>query len=359
MSFTPLGLPAVQPRAAWAALCLCPDGSLLVASYRTSDTAGSQVWRITNPRGHATVTLVAGAPAVVEDIAVVDGVVYAACGTYGLYRVDPARRVDGARAGHVPRLPPLVGRRPQRRPLGRQRHRHDRPPLHRPLARRRPELRLDDDRGPRLERGARRRPQLVARLGVAHLAEHAYSVSQLAVDPANANICYSAGRSGVVVTRDGGATWQPAMNGLDGSEINQVQAGPAPERPGRPTRTGSASTPSTTGARVRASPTPPICRRCTRRRSCGRVRRPLRGRALEPAADARERLRRRQHVLPLGLHHADRSRRLERRSHLRRPQGRRRAGRPPRGSPSGAATRRFSVKAVAASCASAVPASMP
>jgi len=60
------------------------------------------------------------------------------------------------------------------------------------------------------------------------LAKHGYSVSQLAVDPANANICYSAGRSGVVATRDGGASWHPAMNGLDGSEIHQVQAGPRP-----------------------------------------------------------------------------------------------------------------------------------
>jgi hypothetical protein len=60
------------------------------------------------------------------------------------------------------------------------------------------------------------------------LAKHGYSVSQLACDPQNANVCYSAGRSGVVATRDGGATWQPAMNGLDGSEIHQVQAGPRP-----------------------------------------------------------------------------------------------------------------------------------
>src|SRR4029079_13345383 len=46
---------------------------------------------ITNPRGAATVASVPGAPAVVEDIAVVDGVVYAACGTYGLYRVNASR----------------------------------------------------------------------------------------------------------------------------------------------------------------------------------------------------------------------------------------------------------------------------
>ena len=91
-----------QPRAAWAALCVCPDGSLLAASFRTSDTGGSQVWRITNPRGRPPWRSTAAAPAVVEDIAVVDGVVYAACGTFGLYRVDPGARLDAARAGDVP-----------------------------------------------------------------------------------------------------------------------------------------------------------------------------------------------------------------------------------------------------------------
>jgi hypothetical protein len=32
----------------------------------------------------------------------------------------------------------------------------------------------------------------------------------------------------VVATRDGGRTWQPAMNGLDGSLVTAVQAGPEP-----------------------------------------------------------------------------------------------------------------------------------
>src|SRR6185437_318646 len=49
-----------------------------------------------------------------------------------------------------------------------------------------------------------------------------------AVDPDDANACYSAGRAGIVATRDGGGTWQPAMNGLDGSLVTAVQAGPAP-----------------------------------------------------------------------------------------------------------------------------------
>ena len=103
-SFAALGLPAVQPRAAWAALCVCPDGSLLAASFRTSDSGGSQVWRISSPRSRHTVTLDATAPPVVEDIAVVDGVVYAACGTYGLYRGRP-----GAAAGRSSRRPSSAG----------------------------------------------------------------------------------------------------------------------------------------------------------------------------------------------------------------------------------------------------------
>ncbi len=228
MSFTPLGLPAVGPRAAWAALCLCPDGSLLVASYRTSDTAGSQVWRITNPRGHATITPVAGAPAVVEDIAVVDGVVYAACGTYGLYRVDPARGWTPLAAGtfHGCHLSSVTGHGGVLwvgNGIGMTDHRY--------IARSR-------DAGRSFVWTTTPGHVSSAVLGAGRswwlgsswptLGGHAYSVSQLAVDPANANICYSAGRSGILVTRDGGITWQPAMNGLDGSEVNQVQAGPAP-----------------------------------------------------------------------------------------------------------------------------------
>ena len=87
-TFTPLGLAAVAPAFAWSALCLCPDGSLLAASFRTSHTGGSQVWRISNPRGAASVQLDSAAPAVVEDIRVVDGGMYAARVQYGLYRVS-------------------------------------------------------------------------------------------------------------------------------------------------------------------------------------------------------------------------------------------------------------------------------
>ncbi len=227
-SFTELGLPAVQPYCAWAALCVCPDGSLLAASFRTSYTGGSKVWRITNPRGTASVALESSAPAVVEDIGVVDGVVYAACGPYGLCRVTAGQGWTPLSPGsfHGCHLSSVAGHSGVLwvgNGIGMTDHRY--------IARSRdagrafvwkttPEHVSDTVLG-----GDR-----TWWLGSSWpgLGKDGYSVSQLAVDPANANICYSAGRSGVVATRDGGATWQPAMNGLDGSEINLVQAGPRP-----------------------------------------------------------------------------------------------------------------------------------
>jgi hypothetical protein len=227
-SFTSLGLPAVQPTCAWSTLCVCPDGSLLAASFRTSDTGGSQVWRISDPRDAASVTVESAAPAVVEDIHAVDGIVYAACGPYGLYRVSldggwvpvGAGTFDGCHlssvTGHSGVL--WVGNG-----IGMTDHRY--------VARSR-------DAGgtfvwttmpynvSNVVFGANRGWWLGS--SWPGLGKAGYSVSQLAVDPANANICFSAGRGGVVATRDGGATWQPAMNGLDGSEIHRVQAGPLP-----------------------------------------------------------------------------------------------------------------------------------
>jgi hypothetical protein len=224
-----LGLPAVQPRAAWAALCVCPDGSLRAASFRTSDTAGSQVWRIANPRGNApTIIPDPGAPPVVEDIAVVDGVVYAACGTFGLYRVNAngtwTQLAPGAFHGcHLSSVTGHSGVLWVGNGIGMSDHRY----IARSTNAGRTFTWMTSPGHVSYEvLGANRSWWLAS--SWPGMSKHGYSVSQLAVDPANANICYSAGRSGVVATRDGGATWHPAMNGLDGSEIHQVQAGPRP-----------------------------------------------------------------------------------------------------------------------------------
>lgn len=88
-SWVVLGL-SKAPSMAWAALCLASDGSLYAASFRTSTTSGSQVWRITSPRGAALISAVRNAPAVVEDLRAVGGQVFAACGSHGLYSNTPA-----------------------------------------------------------------------------------------------------------------------------------------------------------------------------------------------------------------------------------------------------------------------------
>ncbi len=226
VTLRPLGLPAVAPQLAWSALCVCPDGSLLAASFRTSDRSGSQVWRITNPRGTATVAPVPGAPAVVEDIAVVDGVVYAACGPFGLYRIGASGTWTALAPAtfHGCHLSSVTGHGGvlwAGNGIGMHDHRY---------------IAKSTNAGRTFTWTTKPANVSYAVMGANRswwlesswpgLDKHGYSVSQLAVDPVNPNICYSAGRSGIVATRDGGKTWRPAMNGLDGSEIIQVQAGP-------------------------------------------------------------------------------------------------------------------------------------
>jgi len=226
-SLSRLGLAAPLPHAAWSALCVCPDGSLLAASFRTSYRSGSQVWRIESPRARPGIGLERAAPAVVEDIAVVAGVVYAACGPYGLYRVDgrswTAVSPEAFRGCHLSSVAGHSGVLWVGNGIGMTDHRY--------IARSRDGGRtfvwtthpaaVSDD-----VLGAGRRWWLAS--SWPGLAKDGYSVSQLAVDPDDANSCYSAGRAGIVATRDGGGTWQPAMNGLDGSLVTAVRAGPAP-----------------------------------------------------------------------------------------------------------------------------------
>jgi hypothetical protein len=226
-SFNQLGLGAPPSHAAWSALRVCPDGSLLAASFRTSYRSGSQVWRVRNPRHRPTVTLESAAPAVVEDIAVLDHGVYAACGPYGLYRVDAERgwtpvSPDSFRGCHLSSLAGHSGLLWVGNGIGMTDHRyiaksHD---GGRTFAWTTHPANVSDE-----VLGTHRRWWLAS--AWPGLDKHGYSVSQLAVDPENANVCYSAGRAGVVATHNGGATWRPATNGLDGSEIQVVQAGPA------------------------------------------------------------------------------------------------------------------------------------
>ncbi len=54
------------------------------------------------------------------------------------------------------------------------------------------------------------------------LGGNGYVVAQLVVDPDNPDDVFAAGRSGVWRSENGGATWQPAVNRLEGTEASRV-----------------------------------------------------------------------------------------------------------------------------------------
>ena len=62
-TMTPLGLPAPAPLYAWSAICLLPSGQLLVSSFRTSDTSGSRLWKVSSPRSTPTIVEVTASAA--------------------------------------------------------------------------------------------------------------------------------------------------------------------------------------------------------------------------------------------------------------------------------------------------------
>lgn len=220
-TLTPLGLDAPAPLYAWSALSVQPDGWLLASSFRTSDTGGSRVWKITNPRTNPTVTEVTGKPPVVEDIQVVlyEGkrITMIACGPYGVHKyggsvvlpADSMRHISSIAQGGDGAV--WVGNG-----VG--------APDHACVAK-------------SVDGGASWSwvtPQSACSATIAGTSRFwwlagawsdmakgsGYSVSQLAVDSGDPSIVYSAGRAGVWQTRNGGAEWAPCGNGQDGSESN-------------------------------------------------------------------------------------------------------------------------------------------
>ena len=221
-SWQVLGLTSV-PGMAWSALCLVDSNTLLVSSYRTSASSGSKVWKVTNIRSNPTFTQVSGAPAVVEHIGLVGGGVFAACGPYGLYSVGSTwTKIAGttftgcnvsALDGSGQTL--YVGTAGAPKSSGRS-------------------VAKSTDGGKTWSwvtgpknitcqvAGTSRTWWLGGQKCV--LGGDAYDASQIAVDRFDPSTCYVAGRSGVWVTRDGGASWAPSMNGLNGSEVQNVRA---------------------------------------------------------------------------------------------------------------------------------------
>lgn len=224
-TMTPLGVPAPAPLYAWSAVCLIPSGSLLVSSFRTSDTAGSRLWMVANPRSArptiTEVTGIHGLPTVVEDITTttLNGKIVnlLACGSYGIRRYGGQTVMPADSALHISSITQgSDGALWAGNGVG--------APDHRCIAK-------SVDGGVSWQwvtpaaacssmiMGTSRQWWLSG--AWSDMAKGAgYSVSQLVVDPENPQVVYSAGRAGVWQTRDGGASWAPCVNGQDGSESN-------------------------------------------------------------------------------------------------------------------------------------------
>src|SRR6185312_403680 len=221
-TMTPLGLPSPAPLYAWSSLSLGSSGRLFVSSFRTSDTAGSKLWKVTNPRSATpTVTAVSGLPSVVEDIldCTIAGksATLLACGPYGLVKAGGQVVIPADSSTH---LSSIVQGADGLLWLGNGVGAAD----HRCIAR-------SGDGGvtwawvtpaaacSSLIAGTDRTWWLAGQWS--DLAKGAgYSVSQLVVDSQDPSVVYSAGRAGIWQSRDSGDTWAPCCNGQDGSESN-------------------------------------------------------------------------------------------------------------------------------------------
>jgi hypothetical protein len=223
-SFTTLGLTSV-PNMAWKAVTVAPDGSLYVADYgtRSSDTAvtGQQEWHVTNPRGTPTITAISGLSGPVNDFATINGVVWEASAA-GINKLVGSTwqpvgasffNVSGLTISSIDGVGQTIYVGMGNAPSG-------------------DFIAKSTDGGAtwKFVTGASAIKSTV--LGTTrtwwlngHGLPSSYGVEQLAVDPSNPNFVVSSGFRGAYVTQDGGNSWYPADNGLDGTEVSHVLAG--------------------------------------------------------------------------------------------------------------------------------------
>jgi hypothetical protein len=213
------GLPVV---AAWKALALAPDGSLYASSYSTDQTSGSELWHITNPRSNATSVRVAGAPAVVNDLAVTGSRVLAAAGPQGIYSIVANRATPFATAPFAATNVSTIAAAGDIVVAATASH---------PAGSRECEARSTDggqtwtwQSNVRMIDLGDLRPYWL-RSGKLAYCRDRFGTNQIAIDPQNPNLVVIAGKGGFWATRDGGALWRPAGNGAGGSEVSNLRAG--------------------------------------------------------------------------------------------------------------------------------------
>ena len=220
VTMTPLGLNAPAPLYAWSAIAVLTDtgGSLLVSSFRTSDTGGSILWKVTNPRtASPTVTQLSGPP-VIEDILIARGSNISAnllvCGGGGLqsqngtFYMHVGSGVHLSTAAQGPDGTVYVGNG-----VGSD--------INHLVASTKDGGNSWQWRTPPSSVSptiyGTSRPYWLANVWSAMSIGTGFSVSQLVVD---GSTIYIAGRQGVHASHDSGNTWAPTCNGLDGSESN-------------------------------------------------------------------------------------------------------------------------------------------
>ena len=220
VSWTKIGnLPAVT---AWKALVLAPDGSLYAASYSLGQTSGSQLWRVTSPRGQAASTLVSGAPAVINDLAVAGSRVLVAGGPQGIYTVSAgtatpfsATPFSGTDVSSIAAAGNVVVAATATHAAGSKKC----------------EARSTDggltwtwqSNVSLIDLGDGRPYWLSA--GKMPFCGDGFGANQIAIDPSNPNLVVMAGKGGFWATQNGGQLWQPAGNGAGGSEVSNVRLG--------------------------------------------------------------------------------------------------------------------------------------
>lgn len=229
--------------AAWSCLTITPSGTLYLASFRTSETGGSRLWKISSPRKWANgsvgtiqeITPLPGGIGVIEDMATVrvggTNILLIAAGRQGLIRSNGVKVMPGDSNLSICSI--------DQGPDG--------------------TVWIGQGLGDSQLRYVAKSKDLVTWNWVTQKATYTdniagtsrpwwlntewpglnkkgYSISQVVVAPDNPSIVYAAGRSGIWVTKNAGATWSPCMNGYDGSEsagtnaegISGQVCGPAP-----------------------------------------------------------------------------------------------------------------------------------
>lgn len=235
---TALGPTGVNVANAWSAIMLDGSGGAYLASYRTDadytamSGTGSQLYYVASPRTAATGADVtgplAGAPEVIEDLAWINGALYAACGPDGVQRFDGTTWAPVGAATFAGIWITSVTGRGQTLWVG-----TENPPAGsgKSVARSRDGgttwTWVSQSGVSPLKWGSNDTLWLMSDSNfTGYLGGDAYDVSLIEMDYFDPSYVYVAGRAGVWMTRDGGETWRPAMNGANGGEVHGTVVGP-------------------------------------------------------------------------------------------------------------------------------------